>query len=168
MKSQGEDELEPIALIRSFNREHVRYLLIGSMALSMHDAPFGSADWDFWVSSEDRVKVYGIFEQFGLYGKHKTKNRPLDTFTDDEFFKVDVFFAKAFSNNKKGITIGFSDAYERAVIKKDPAGDFFVRVPTPEDLVTMLKVVETPRPQHLKHLEYLEALLGKKRKKKDP
>lgn len=167
MKSQGEDALDPVRLIRSFNKAHVRYLLIGSMALSMHDAPFGSADWDFWVSSEDRVKVYDIMEQFGLHGKHKkAENRPLDTFTDDEFFKVDVFFAKAFSNNKKGITIGFSDAYERAVIKKDPTGDFFVRIPTLDDLVTMLKVVETPRPQHLKHIEYLEALRDKKRKKK--
>src|SRR5208283_2305360 len=124
MKSQGEDELEPIALIRSFNREHVRYLLIGSMALSMHDAPFGSADWDFWVSSEDRAKVYDIIKRFGLHGKYKkAANRPLDTFTDDEFFKVDVFFVKAFSNNKKGITLSFGDAYDRAVIKKDPTGD---------------------------------------------
>src|SRR5208283_1924935 len=167
MKSQGEDELEPIALIRSFNREHVRYLLIGAMALSMHYAPFGSADWDFWVSSEDRTKVYDIAAQFGLHGEHKkAENRPLDTFTDDEFFKVDVFFVKAFSNKNKGITIGFSEVYERAVIKKDPTGDFFVRVPTLDDLVMMLKVVETPRSQHLKHIEYLEALLDKNRKKK--
>jgi hypothetical protein len=167
MKSQGKGEPDPIDLIRRFNKEHIGYLLIGSMALSMHDAPFGSADWDFWVSSEDRVEVYDIIERFGLQGKHKkTENRPLDTFTDGEFFKVDVFFVKAFSNKKKGITIDFSGAYVRAVIKKDPVGDFFVRVPILEDLVTMLKIVETPRSQHLKHIEYLEALLHKKKKNK--
>lgn len=166
MKSQGDVEPVPIELIRRLNRDNVRYLLRGSMALAMHGAPFGSADWDFWVSSEDRAKVYKILGQSGLHGKHsKTESRPLDTFTDGEFFKVDVFFVKAFSNKKKSATIGFGDAYERAVIKKDPAGDFFVRVPLLEDLVTMLKVVENPRAQQIKHIEYIEALMDRKRKK---
>lgn len=44
MKSQGDDEPDPIELIRNFNREQIGYLLIGSMALSMHGAPFGSAE----------------------------------------------------------------------------------------------------------------------------
>ena len=167
MKSQGEDGPDPIELIRNFNREQVGYLLIGSMALSMHDAPFGSAEWDFWVSGEDRVKVYDIMEQLGLQGAHnKAENKPLDTFTDGEYFKVDVFFVKTFSNKRKGITIAFSDAYKRAVIKKDPHGDFFVRVPVLDDLITMLKVVDTPRPQHLKHIEYIETMQDKKREKR--
>lgn len=168
MKSQGDVEPDPIELIRKFNREKVRYLLIGSMALSMHGAPFGSADWDFWVSGEDKAKVYEILGRFGLHGEHsKAANRPLETFTDDEFFKVDVFFVKTFSNKKKAISIGFGYVYDRAVIKKDPTGDFFVRIPILDDLVTMLKVVESPRPQHIKHIEYLEALRDRKRKKKD-
>ena len=167
MKTQGDFEPDPIELIRRFNRENIRYLLIGSMALAMHDAPFGSADWDFWVSSEDRTPAYEVLSRYGLHGEHsKTVKRPFDTFTDDEFFKVDVFFVKVFSNKKKDIAIAFNDAYERAVIKKDPTGDFFVRVPILDDLITMLKVVETPRPQHVKHMEYLEALRDRKRKNK--
>ena len=43
------------------------------MALSMHGAPIGSADWDFWVAGENRVKTYNIFKRLGLHGEHKVK-----------------------------------------------------------------------------------------------
>jgi len=160
MKSQSDHEdIDPLAIIRQFNKDHIKYLLIGSMALSMHSAPFGSADWDFWVETSDRKKVYQILEKFGLSGDYKaTEKKPLVTFTDDDYFKLDVFFVKAFSNRKKGLTLSFEDILERAVIKKDPTGDFFVQVPAIDDLISMLKVIETPSLQHSKHIEYLEAL----------
>lgn len=160
MKSQGDSEdVNPLQIIRRFNEENVRYLLIGSMALSMHSAPFGSADWDFWADSYDRKKVYKILSTFHLSEDHLiTENKPLVTFTDNDYFKLDVFFVKAFSNRKLDITLHFKDTYKRSIIKKDPKGDFFVRVPTIDDLLTMLRIIEQPRLQHIKHIEYLEAL----------
>jgi hypothetical protein len=154
MKSQSGAEPDPLELIRRFNKKGIRYLLIGSMALSMHDAPLGSADWDFWVASEDRAKAYDVLKGLGLQGVHgpETK-RPLD-----------IFFVKSFSNTKKKITVAFEDVYERSIIRSDPAGDFFVRVPILKDLISMLKVVDTPRPQHAKHIEYLEALERRRKK----
>jgi len=160
MKSQSDhEEIEPLAIIRQFNTDHIKYLLIGSMALSMHSAPFGSADWDFWIDVSDRKKVYLILEKFRLSGDYEAaEKKPLVTFTNDDYFKLDVFFVKAFSNRNKGITLAFKDVIERAVIKKDPKGDFFVRVPAIDDLLSMLKIIEHPSLQHSKHIEYLEAL----------
>jgi len=160
MKSQGDNaEINPLTIIHLFNKKKVRYMLIGSMALSMHSAPFGSADWDFWVHGENRGEVYKILGKFRLSGDYAAaEKKPLVIFTGDDYFKLDVFFVKAFSNRKKNINLSFNDTYERAVIKKDPKGDFFVRVPTLDDLLTMLQVIEQPRLQHIKHIEYLKTL----------
>lgn len=166
MKSQGDDDfVDPVAMMRKFNAEGVRYLLIGSMAAAMHNAPFGSADWDFWIAGEDKARVYDILGRFGLQGQYdKTENRPMDVFTEDEGFKVDVFFVKAFSNEERHITVIFDDVYRRSVVKKDQKGDFSVRVPTLEDLMLMKKMLPTPRSEHVKQMEYLEALTNAKGK----
>jgi hypothetical protein len=166
MKSQSvEDEFDPLELIKRFNRGDVRYLLIGSMALAMYDSPVGSADYDFWIAGEDRVKTYEILDGFGLQGEHdKDTTEPLDTFSDGELLKIDVFFVKVFSNEMKGITIPFKDVYGRSIVRKDPQGDFLVRVPTLDDLILMKKVVEDPRPQYQKHIEYLEAIREQQKK----
>lgn len=165
MKSQIDEGVDPVELIRRLNENDVKYLLIGAMALSMHDVPVGSMDWDFWIHREDKKKTYDVFSEFGLTGNHNHADAvPMEIFTNDEGFKVDVFFVKDFKNKKKGMTVAFDDVYSRSVVREDPKGGFFVRIPSLEDLLLMLRVLDEPRYQHLKRMEYIDEILKKERK----
>jgi hypothetical protein len=165
MRSQTDESADPIEIIRRLNEREVRYLLIGAMALAMYDVPVGSADWDFWIHGEDREKAYEIFTGFGLSGNYDRKEKiPKEAFVDDDGFKVDVFFVKDFKHKRKDMNIAFQDVYSRAVIREDPDGGFFVRILALDDLLRSLEVIDEPRYQHLKRMEYISEILKKRRK----
>jgi hypothetical protein len=47
-------------LIYLFNRNHVRYLLVGGQAVRLEGMPRFSMDWDFFVPSKDLVNIAKI------------------------------------------------------------------------------------------------------------
>jgi hypothetical protein len=150
---------DPVEFIMVLNRRKVRYLLIGRQAVVQYGAPLFSFDYDFWIDPGDRNAIYEIASQFELIGRYSALDmKPADSFTDDEGNKVDAFFVGVFS--KKGMTLAFDDVYGRSVSKADPDSDFFVRIPSIDDLID-LKRLGDMRPKDLEDIEYLETIKEK-------
>lgn len=164
MKVQEIDEkFDPIELIRRLHQENVKFMLIGATAIAMHGANLGSMDYDFWILGEDRMKVYAVLRSFGLSGNPDPNHiEPINVFMNEDGDKVDTFFMRSFVNEEKKMEIRFDDVYDRSVVKADPNSDFHVRIPAIEDLIAMKMVLSELRPQHIKQIEYLEALRGDK------
>jgi hypothetical protein len=158
-----ENAFDPIELIRQFNNEGVRYILIGRQAVVQYGAPLFSFDYDFWIHPEDRAKVYEILESFGLSSKYTVNERkPLDSFVDDEGNKVDTFFTKTMEKASLDISLKFDDVYASSVIKEDPKSDFYVRIPSIDDLIQLKKIGEI-RPKDKEDIEYLETIKALKK-----
>lgn len=155
-------EFDPIELIRVFNRQGIRYLLIGRQAVVQYGAPLFSFDYDFWVNPDDREALYKIMEDMALLSKYSYQDkRPMDSFSDDEGNKVDVFFVRVFDKPSLGLSLKFDDVYQRGVIKKDPDSDFYVKIPSIDDLIKLKHLGEL-RPKDLEDIEYLEKLKSSK------
>ncbi|MCX7793149.1 MAG: hypothetical protein N2257_01900 [Thermodesulfovibrionales bacterium] len=151
-------EFDPLEIIKAFNREGIRYILIGRQAVVQYGAPLFSFDYDFWIDPEDRFSVYRLLERLCLSGKYSSEDkRPVDSFSDDEGNKIDVFFVKAFDKPSIGISLDFDKVYERSVVKKDPDSDFYVRIPSIDDLIKLKQLGEL-RPKDLEDIEYLKKL----------
>jgi len=157
MLSQSVDDIfDPLSFIGKLNDAGIPYLLIGSIAAAMHDIPIGSADYDFWVKSEQRARVYDLAASCGLSGSYRAQDcRPQDTFSDGEFAKVDFFFVSEFANEKKNIRLSFDEAYSRSLLKRDSDGTFEVRIPSLDDLISMKNILAELRPDQIRQLEYL-------------
>ena len=54
-------------LLRLFNAEDARYLVIGALAVSYHDRPRATADFDIWVerSPDNAARVHRALTKFG-------------------------------------------------------------------------------------------------------
>lgn len=158
-----EKSFDPLELITNFNKSGLRYVLIGRHAVIQYGAPLFSFDYDFWIHREDREKSYKIIKDFGLIPNHEiSRKRPIVNFTDDEGNKVDVFFFKSVTN-RDGITLTFDLVYQNSVIKKDPEGEFYLRIPCIEDLIQLKKMGN--RTKDIEDIEYLEALMKTRRKR---
>lgn len=157
MRSQPiDDSFDPLSFITKLNEAGIPYLLIGSIAAAMHDIPIGSADYDFWVTPEQRGRVYDLAVSCGLAGSYGAGDcRPQDTFSDGEFVKIDFFFVQQFANEKKNIRISFDEAYSRSLLKRDSDGTFEVRIPSLDDLISMKSILAELRPDQTQQLEYL-------------
>lgn len=158
----------PINLIRRFNKNGIRYILIGRQSVVQYGAPLFSFDYDFWVHPEDRNKTFEIIESLGLSSSVENKERtkkPIVIFDDDEGNKVDVFFAKVLASKHKDIKISFDEALKRSIIKKDTKSDFYVRIPDINDLI-LLKQLGDMAPKDYEDVEYLKNIKRKFKKQK--
>ena len=101
-----------IELLAAFEKNKVRYLIIGGYAVGIHAEPRYTKDCDFWIATDPKnaTAVYKTLKQFGapLYG-----TTPKDFQGDNEFF----FFGQA--PNRIDIIMGppggidFEDAWRR-------------------------------------------------------
>lgn len=159
---------DPLKLIRQFNKNNVKYILIDRQSVVQYGAPLFSFDYDFWIRPDDRGKTFEIIESFGLScetgKKHGTK-KPIVIFDDDEGNKVDVFFAKVLAGKNKDISISFDEAFNRSVVKKDPKSDFYVRIPDIDDLI-LLKQLGDMTAKDYEDVEYLKSIRKTLKKQK--
>ncbi len=143
-------------IIRQFNGNLVRYVIIGRQAVVLYGAPVTSFDYDLWVSSEDRDKVFGVLEQDGFEASsEKIDKRPLVTFVND-IVKIDIFFVKAF-----GKRINFDQCLKNSIIVKDKDSDFFIRLASPDDLIKLKSFREPLREKDREDIAYLKKLRKK-------
>jgi len=159
---------DPLKLIRQFNKNNIKYILIGRQSVVQYGAPLFSFDYDFWVHPEDRGKTFEITESFGLSSGLEDKPRakkPIVTFDDDEGNKVDVFFARVLAGKNKDISLSFDEVFKRSGVKKDPKSDFYVRIPDIDDLI-LLKQLGDMAAKDYEDVEYLESIKKKLRKQK--
>ncbi len=100
-------------LLRTFNAEDVRYLVIGALAVGYHSQPRATADFDVWVdrAPQNAERVYRALARFGAPLEHVT----IADFTSDDL----VFMIGAIPLRVDVLTdidgIAFSDAWERRV-----------------------------------------------------
>ncbi len=154
MEQRQEPQFKQI--IQRFNNNLIQYVIIGRQAIVLYGAPVTSFDYDLWISSADREKVFDIMEQDGFEASsQKTAKRPLVTFVND-MLKIDIFFVKAF-----GKRINFDQCLKNAVIVKDQDSDFFIRLASPDDLIKLKSFREPLRAKDREDIAYLKKLKKK-------
>ena len=134
-------------IIKKFNTENVRYLLIGRQAVVLYGFPVTSFDYDFWVYPEDRKKVYKILLKEDFEPSSNIEEKKPIVFFIKDIYKIDIFFVKAFSNLK------FEDCYKRAKIFKE--AKFVVRVAQPKDIIFLKKFRSTISEEDKKDIKFL-------------
>lgn len=117
---------------------------------------------------EDKGKLFDLFEdEFGFEAsRDRTEKRPVFVFNADSGDKIDVFIARKITN-REGETLNIDECLKRAVEFEEPASDFFVRVPSIDDLIKLKK--KGKRAKDVEDIEYLETIkkLAKKKAKKE-
>ena len=106
-------------LLRVFNEEKVRYLVVGGYALIKHSEPRYTKDLDLWVSP-DEENATRVFQALTRYGAPVSSMSPADFMREGYFFtmglapnRIDILF------DLKGLT--FDAAWRRRVC--DVVGD---------------------------------------------
>ena len=151
---EPEKEVKFADLIRRFNRERIRYLIIGRRAVILYGGPVLTADYDFWIHPADRKKILSLLSDelgFELSEIPGTKKPLVRGFSGMK--KFDLFFQKSI-RNVEGETIEFEDCYKNSVLKKDPKKDIKFRVPSVDDLIR-LKRIRKPNIKDEQDIEYL-------------
>lgn len=142
-------------IIRLFNKEKIRYLLIGRQAVMLYGAPLFSYDYDFWIHPDDRVKTYKIL--VGMLDLEPSYpediKRPMISFLSDKGEKVDVFFVKKITN-ASGETFEIESVLKRSIIVKDKG--FTICLPDIDDLIGLKKM--SRRPKDIEDIEYLQTI----------
>lgn len=130
-------------LLRIFNDNGVRYLVIGGYALIQYAEPRYTKDLDLWISTEaaNAQAVYRALSEFGA---------PLAGLTENDFAEEGFFYQMGVPPVRIDILMGipgpkFEDAWERRVIVEfDGLPIFFV---SKADLLTAKRA--SGRPQDL-------------------
>jgi hypothetical protein len=105
-----------IELLAAFEKNKVRYLIIGGYAVGFHVEPRYTKDCDFWIATDAKnaKAVYATLKQFGapLHG-----TTPKDFQGDNEFFyfgqppnRIDIIMGPPGD-------INFDDAWKRRVVQ---------------------------------------------------
>jgi len=144
-------------IISELNKCGVRYLLIGGRASVFYGSSRFTHDYDFWVHPDDKNKLFDIFEnEFGFEASRgREEKRPIIIFYSDSGDKIDVFVARKITN-REGETLSIDECLEKAVEFEEPKSDFFVRVPSVDDLIKLKKMGK--RPKDIEDIEYLETI----------
>jgi hypothetical protein len=156
---EPEKEISLFDLVREFNRQHIRYLIIGRRAVILYGGPVLTADNDLWIHPSDKQKtLFLLLEKFGFELSHPpdTKSPIVTGFSGMR--KYDLFFQKSVRNVEKE-TIEFEQCYENSIIKEDAEESLFFRIPSIDDLIRLKKIRKT----NVKDEQDIEYLLKAKR-----
>jgi hypothetical protein len=158
---EPEIELDFFDIIKDLNRMGIKNLIIGRRAVVLYGAPVLTADYDFWIDSNDKAKALSYFVKKGcdLSYSEDSKKPIIQVYAG--LMKIDLFFHKAITN-LEGELIEFAPCYENATIKEDPEQDVFFRIPSIDDLIRTKKI----RKENVKDLQDIEYLLKAKAMKK--
>jgi len=151
-------------VVKTFNKKHIRYLLIGRQALLFYGAPLFTYDYDFWIHPEDKDTVFDYLEDtLGMEAsRDRIEKRPIFAFHSDSADKIDVFIVRKITN-KKGETLDIDECLIRSVEISQPDSDFHVRLPSIDDLIKLKKMGK--RPKDIEDIEYLETIKKLKKQK---
>ena len=154
---EPEVELDFFAIVKDLNRMGIKYLIIGRRAIVLYGAPVLTADYDFWVDSNERTKVltYLVNKGCSLSDSENSMKPIIHAYASPA--KIDLFFHKAI-RNLEGELVEFTSCYENATVMEDPEQDIFFRIPSIDDLIKTKKI----RQENVKDLQDIEYLLKAK------
>ncbi|MBW2114637.1 MAG: hypothetical protein JRH04_07235 [Deltaproteobacteria bacterium] len=154
---EPEVELDFFDIVKDFNRMGIRYLIIGRRAVVLYGAPVLTADYNFWIDTNEKAKVLAYFVNKGcsLSNSEDSMKPIIQVYAGP--MKIDLFFHKAITN-LEGDLVEFAQCYKNATIKEDPKQDVFFRIPSIDDLIKTKKT----RQENVKDLQDIEYLLKAK------
>src|SRR5579872_2315698 len=76
-------------LLKLFNANGVRYLVVGGYAFGQHAEPRYTKDLDVWVST-DRENAYRVFKTLAAFGAPLTSITPEDFEQDSNIYQIGV------------------------------------------------------------------------------
>jgi Nucleotidyltransferase of unknown function (DUF6036) len=136
-------------LLRAFNDEKVRYLIVGGYALIKYTEPRYTKDLDIWVSPdlENAQRVFRALEKYGA---------PVSQMSAEDFSREGFFFTMGFAPNRVDILfdlagLRFPAAWERRELAK--IGDVETNFLSRSDLIINKEAVG--RKQDLADVERL-------------
>ncbi len=137
-------------LLKIFDDNKVKYMIIGGYAVAKHAEPRYTKDIDLWISNnrENAKKVYFALEKFGA---------PLKNITVEDFTIPTVVFQIGIEPARIDILMGLKDldfdaCWERKASAK--IGDLEIHFISLDDLIFNKKLAG--RPQDLRDVEILE------------
>jgi hypothetical protein len=145
-------------LLRAFNEEGVRYLIVGAHAFAVHAEPRLTKDFDVWVEpdAENAGRVWRALVRFGA---------PLHGVRAEDFAKAGIIFQIGVQPNRIDVLtsitgVRFGTAWKNRVRTRTMG--FVVSVLSLADLIRNKKAAG--RPQDLLDVQTLE--LARRRRKK--
>jgi hypothetical protein len=130
-------------LLRLFNDNHVKYLVIGGYAVIQHAEPRYTKDLDLWVSTDQRnaVAVYQSLQEFGA---------PLAGLTEADFAEEGYFYQMGVPPMRVDILMGIPGVTFEEAWRNRMEVDFdnlLVPFMSRDDLITAKRA--SGRPQDL-------------------
>ena len=128
-------------LLKLFNANHVRYLIIGGYAVIQYAEPRYTKDLDIWISTDtaNAQAIYQALKEFGA---------PLTGLTETDFMEEGYFYQMGVPPMRVDILMGipgieFEDAWEKRVeVDFDGLGITFI---SREDLITAKRASGRPQ-----------------------
>jgi len=128
-------------LLKLFNANHVRYLIIGGYAVIQYAEPRYTKDLDIWISTDtaNAQAIYQALKEFGA---------PLTGLTKTDFMEEGYFYQMGVPPMRVDILMGipgieFEDAWEKRVeVDFDGLGITFI---SREDLITAKRASGRPQ-----------------------
>jgi hypothetical protein len=151
---EPEKEVNLLGVVREFNRDGIRYLIIGRRAVILYGAPVLTGDNDIWIHIGDRKKALSLLaDRFDFELSHPVDTkRPIVTgFSGMK--KYDLFFQRS-AKNIEDETVEFEACYRNSVLVEDPSESISFRVPSIDDLIR-LKKIRKPNARDEQDIEYL-------------
>lgn len=146
-------------LLRLFHACHVRYLIVGGWAVSIHAQPRATQDIDIFVSPE-RSNIEAVFEALVQFGA------PLKNTNKSQFLEPDTFFRVGLPPRQIDIFPGIPGVQfeacwpNRVEIPLVGAGDFPANLISANDLITAK--IASGRPQDLADAQAIRSAQQKK------
>jgi hypothetical protein len=113
-----EKEVKWYDLLREFNRQNIRYLIIGRRAVILYGGPVLTADYDLWINPIDKKKTLSLLSDelgFELSDSPDTKKPIVSGFSGMK--KFDLFFQKSI-RNIENVIIEFEECYKKSILKR--------------------------------------------------
>ena len=156
---EPEKKIKFFHILKEFNLQKIRYLIIGRRAVILYGGPVLTADHDLWIHPEDKKKTLSLLsEKFGFELSYPPDTEKPIVTGFSGMKKYYFFFQKSVKNidNEK---IEFEECYKHSIVKEDAKEKVKFHIPSIDDLIRLKKI----RKPNIKDEQDIEYLLKAKR-----
>jgi hypothetical protein len=165
---KADKDFDLIEFVRRLEKDKISYMLIGRWAIILYGAPLMTADFDFWISPEDKMKVLSYLEaeEYEMPPEQEWEKAFITVYRGAD--KIDLMFFRQITNRELQ-RIRFDDCLMRSVLHEDRKSNFRVRVPSIDDLILLKKIERKSEQERIKDqvdIRILESLRSRRLSKK--
>lgn len=161
---KADKDFDLLEFVRRLEKDKISYMLIGRWAVILYGAPLMTADFDFWISPDNKMQVLQYLESEGYEVPPKEEwDKPLTTVYSGAD-KIDLMFFRQITNRELQ-RIRFDDCLARSVLHEDKKSNFKVRVPSIDDLISLKKIERKSEQERIKDQADIRILQALKQKK---